>query len=54
MKSFITNIKVLLTTALIFGLIAAAPFMIVIAGVLFSLVAAWCVAKLLFMDDNNN
>jgi hypothetical protein len=54
MKSFITNIKVLLTTGLIFGLIVAAPFMVVIAGIFFSLVAAWFVAKLLFMDDDNN
>jgi hypothetical protein len=28
--------------------------MIVIAGIFFSLVAAWFVAKLLFMDDDNN
>jgi|TARA_B110000967_G_C18545490_1_gene392756 hypothetical protein len=54
MKSFITNIKVLLTTGLIFGLIVAAPFMIVIAGIFFSLLAAWFVAKLLFMNDDSN
>ena len=54
MKSFITNMKVLLTTDLIFGLIVAAPFMVVIAGIFFSLVAAWFIAKLLFMDDDNN
>jgi hypothetical protein len=54
MRGFITSVKVLLATGAIFGLLLAAPFLAVIAGVFFTLLASWVVAKLIFMDDDKN
>ena len=54
MRGFLTSIKVTLTAGVIFGLLVAAPFLAVLAGVFVSLISAWFIAKLLFMDDTKD
>jgi len=54
MRGFLTHIKVLLTAGVIFGLLVAAPFLAVLAGIFMSLAVAWFIAKLLFLDDHKD
>jgi hypothetical protein len=50
MKKAIASIKVLAATICIFAIVMAAPFLVVIASIALSLIGAWLLAKLLFMD----
>jgi len=54
LRGFLTSVKVTLTAGAIFGLLVAAPFLAVLAGVLVSLISAWLIAKLIFLDDHKD